>query len=106
MVTNKGVLIKINKDSNRFMVTRQSIARGFGEAVEGKRSFTISSVSVLEFSTLSNCCYLDGESNNRGSENFDKAIKNGLMRKFFTTIIFPKAIMANSGFIYQRDVTL
>lgn len=107
MITNKGLLIKINRDNNRFFVTRQSIGRGVGEAIEGKRSFFINSVRVLEFSHASNnCCYLDGEANVRGNESFDKAIKNGMMHKFFTTIIFPKAIMANSGFNYQRDVTL
>lgn len=106
MIINKGLLIKINRDNNRFFVTRQSILRGAGEAIEGKRSFSIDSVSVLEFSQASGRCYLDGEANVRGNENFDKAIKNGMMRKFFTTIIFPEAIMANSGFNYQRDVTL
>lgn len=106
MITNKGLLIKINRDTNKFFVTRQSIARGVETAIDGKRSFSIKSVSVLEFSSSSNCCYLDGSCNVREQESFNKAIKNGMMRKFFTTIIFPKAIMANSGFNYQRDIIL
>ena len=106
MITKKGLLIKIDRDDNRFFVTRQSVQRGFGEALVGKRSFAISSSNVLEFSHDSGTCYLDGESNTRGYENFDTAIKNGMMRKFFTTIIFPKDIMPISGFKYQRDVML
>lgn len=106
MITNKGLLIKINKDSNKFIVTRQSVQRGAGGALVGKRSFTISSSNVLEFSRDSGICFLDGESNTSGYEVFDIAIKNGMMRKFFTTIIFPKDIMPISGFNYQRDVIL
>lgn len=106
MITQTGLLIKVNKDADIFNITRQSIQRGSDINIVGKNGFNISSVCSLECHRSANRFFVHGSalSNDIDSEPFSSDAD--MIQVFFLTLIFPVRIFENSTFKYTGDVIL
>lgn len=104
MITQTGLLIKINERDKIIRITRQSIKRGTDGAIV-RGTFVISSSYFPQCDNRANIFFVKGEDYEDVVITLDED-SYMCIGKAFTAIIFPARISEGSCFRYTTDVVL
>lgn len=104
MITQTGLLIKVDEQEKTIRITRQSIERGSDDNI-CKDCFVIASSYFPQCDNSANVLFVNGEDYEAGSITLGED-SYMCIGKAFTTIIFPDYIREDSCFRYTIDVVL